>query len=118
MTSALFLDKRLAVDALADLRVGLMGSDPDLAEGAVVLARAVVGALLDGAFDRRVGSLVFHFDYHAFRTNLQFCGGFESRLVRLSKFTTPCRESLKTVWSENLFSDFPLLTMLFAVLAA
>ena len=38
----------------------------------------------------------FHFTY-TFRTNLQFCGGFERRLVRLSKFTTPRRESLKTV---------------------
>ena len=63
MAAALSLDKRLAVNALADLRVRLVSSDSDLAEGAVVLALAVVRALLDGAFDRRVGSLVFHFRF-------------------------------------------------------
>ena len=63
VAAALSLDKRLAVNTLADLRVRLVSSDSDLAEGAVVLALAVVNALLDGAFDRRVRSLVFQFRF-------------------------------------------------------
>ena len=55
------LDEGFAVDALADGRVRLMGSDAYGVKGAVVLIRAVILALLYRTFDAGVGSLVFHF---------------------------------------------------------
>ena len=50
----LLLAERLAVSALIGSGIHLMGTHQDLIQGTVVLVAAVMGALLDGAFDALV----------------------------------------------------------------
>ena len=54
----LLLAEGLAVGALVHSGVGLVGTHQDLVQSAVVLALAVVGALMDGAFDALIGIAV------------------------------------------------------------
>ena len=53
-----FLAEGFAVSALIDSGVGFVGAHQDLIQRAEVLGVAVVGALLDGAFDGLVGIAV------------------------------------------------------------
>jgi len=55
---SLLLAEGHAVGALVHGGIGLVGTHQDLVQGAVVLALAVVGALLDGALDGSVGIAV------------------------------------------------------------
>ena len=50
----------LAVGALVHSGVGLVGTDQDLVQSAVVLVLAVVCALLNGALDALIGIAVHH----------------------------------------------------------
>ena len=55
---SLLLSEGHAVGALLSGRVAFMGTHHDLVQGAVVLAVAVIGALLNGAFDGLIGMTV------------------------------------------------------------
>ena len=54
----LLLAEGLAIGALIHGGIDLMRTDQDFIQGAVVLAVAVIGALLHGAFDTLVGVAV------------------------------------------------------------
>ena len=54
----LSLAEGLAVGALIHGRVGLMGTNHDLIQGAVVFSVAVVSAGLDGAFNALIGMAI------------------------------------------------------------
>ena len=63
--------KRVAVGALRG--VLLVGDDLDAVERAEVLVGAVVLALVDGAFDAHVCSVVFHGFYLPYKKNRRGC---------------------------------------------
>ena len=65
--------KRVAVGALRDRGVLLVGDDLDAVERAEVLVGAVVLALVDGAFDAHVCSVVFHGFYLPYKKNRRGC---------------------------------------------
>jgi hypothetical protein len=52
------LAEGLAVGALVHGRVGFMGAHHDAIQGTVVLGVAVIGALLNGAFDALIGMTI------------------------------------------------------------
>ena len=65
--------KGVAVGALRNRGVLLVGDDLDAVERAEVLVCAVMLALVDGAFDAHIGLVVFHGFYLPYKKNRRGC---------------------------------------------